>query len=819
MSSRRLDAAVNSLVTYRLVQLFWRTLIALGSFWPLLKWVWATVVSGVVVAIVVNLLFSPARREVTDFLGSYWMGLAIAAVVLVGLTITAVFGSARRLREYVLRQAFDLLKPAHQLSPEDLGFQVLSPGDQVDPRRIPHYSTYISRTAVLYDRRGESDPLPVYTEDALLNELVDGNSVVLIGSPTDGKSRTLYEVVRRLRGYTVLRPDRNNALSSENVSIIAGRRLALLLDNMDDYVSAPADLPGLCQNLNNARCTWVVAAACRDGPELNAVREATDMSFRRFYDDITHKLWLQQPDPADFARLAQSIDLHASSEPSVSFPTLGSVTMKDSLAYMRGRFDRLRADQQDCLRAMQLLSAGGVLPLTHGRLEATIAQVFDRHGLNIRDVLRELGEQAFIRQPAERDPVWPDPAYLSLRLDQPVTTYVAGMEPQEDFSKLSDALYQSHDEEGLLSLGVTHGVSQEHELALQCFERCLALKPDFALALHNKAVALGQLGRGEAEVEVYDEVVQRFGEATEPALQERVASALFNKGGRLGQLGRGEAEIEVYDEVVQRFGEATEPALQERVASALFNKGGRLGQLGRGEAEIEVYDEVARRFGEATEPALQEQVAKALVYKGITFGQLGRGEKAIEVYDEVVQRFGEATEPAHREQVAMALFNKGVRLGQLGRGEEAIKVYAEVVQRFGEATEPALQERVAKALVNKGIMFGQLGRGEAEVEVYDEVVQRFGEATESALRERVVAALVNKGVRLGQLGRGEEAVKVYAEAILLNPEFAGAYAGRAMAYTLLGDDAKAQEDAGKAVSLGFDRALIEKTMGELKKDR
>jgi hypothetical protein len=46
---------------------------------------------------------------------------------------------------------------------------------------------------------------------------------------------------------------------------------------------------------------------------------------------------------------------------------------------------------------------------------------------------------------------------------------------------------------------------------------------------------------------------------------------------------------------VDRFGDAPEPALRERVAAALVNKGIRLGQLGRFEEEIEVYDLVARR--------------------------------------------------------------------------------------------------------------------------------------------------------------------------------------------------------------------------------
>ncbi len=286
-----------------------------------------------------------------------------------------------------------------------------------------------------------------------------------------------------------------------------------------------------------------------------------------------------------------------------------------------------------------------------------------------------------------------------------------------------------------------------------------------ARALVNKGVTLGQLGRNEVAVGVCDEVVKRFGEATELTLREQVARALFNKGVTLGQWGHNEEAVGAFEEVVKRFGEATEPVLREGVGRALVNKGNRLAQLGRDEEAVGVYEEVVKRFREATEPALREQVARALVNKGNRLAQLGRNEEAVGVCDEVVKRFGEATEPALREQVAGALINKGVTLGQLGRNEEAVGAYEKVVERLGEATEPALREQVGRALVNKGNRLAQLGRDEEAVEVYEEVVKRFREATEPVLREGVGRALVNKGNRLAQLGRNDEAVGAYEEVV------------------------------------------------------
>jgi tetratricopeptide (TPR) repeat protein len=218
-----------------------------------------------------------------------------------------------------------------------------------------------------------------------------------------------------------------------------------------------------------------------------------------------------------------------------------------------------------------------------------------------------------------------------------------------------------------------------------------------ASTLFNKGVRLGTLGRSAEAIAVYDDLLARFGTATELPLREQVAHALRNKGVRLSALNRSAEAIAVYDDLLARFGTATELPLREQVAKALRNKGVRLGALNRSAEEIAVYDDLLARFGTATELSLRVQVAKALVNKGVRLGTLGRSAEAIAVYDDLLARFGTATELPLRELVAMALFNKGVRLGALGRSAEAIAVYDDLLARFGTATELPLRELVANA--------------------------------------------------------------------------------------------------------------------------
>ena len=322
--------------------------------------------------------------------------------------------------------------------------------------------------------------------------------------------------------------------------------------------------------------------------------------------------------------------------------------------------------------------------------------------------------------------------------------------------------------------GITLGSLNHDEEAIAAYEEVIkrfgeskepALQQLVARALVIKGASLGALNRNEEAIAAYQEVINRFGESKEPALQQLVAIALANKSFELGRLNRHEEEIAAYQEVIERFGESKEPALQEQVARALVDKGASLDKLNRHEEEIAAYEEVIKRLGESKEPALQGQVARALVNKGYRLGVLSRNEEEIAAYQEVIERFGESTEPALQEQVARALFNKGYRLGTLNRNEEAIAACEEVIKRFGESTEPTLRQRVAMALVNKGYRLGALNRQEEAIAVYEEVTKRFGESKEPALQEQAASALVNKGITFRALNRDEEEIAAYQEVI------------------------------------------------------
>ncbi len=84
-------------------------------------------------------------------------------------------------------------------------------------------------------------------------------------------------VARGLHGWMVVSPKKDQPTPPREAfdELFANQRVVLLLEDLNDFAAASVDLPAFCgpNGLGRAR-VWAVAATCRDGPELGAVKEA-----------------------------------------------------------------------------------------------------------------------------------------------------------------------------------------------------------------------------------------------------------------------------------------------------------------------------------------------------------------------------------------------------------------------------------------------------------------------------------------------------------------------------------------------------------------
>jgi tetratricopeptide (TPR) repeat protein len=338
------------------------------------------------------------------------------------------------------------------------------------------------------------------------------------------------------------------------------------------------------------------------------------------------------------------------------------------------------------------------------------------------------------------------------------------------------------------------------------------------------AANLFDLGRAAEGLEVYDELVGRWGEDPEPWVRAKIAEALAFKGHLLfrGPAG-GERAIAVFDDLVARFGDAEELELREKVADAMRWKAEALQRIGRREEADGAYDDLIGRFAGATEPTLSAQVAFALEHKTSNLIRLERGEEALATCDDLLAGFGDADAAELREVVARVLGTKAHLLERAGRvgeasvvndallarldgdpsprlrvllaellmvaaaerfaeqqWEAALEAFGGVVARFEDAKDPALRGRVALALSNSVVALMQLGRpdeaiathhemavgfGDEAIAVFDELADQYADAADPGLRRQAVGALVNKAGILRELDRGAEALVALGELI------------------------------------------------------
>ncbi len=338
-----------------------------------------------------------------------------------------------------------------------------------------------------------------------------------------------------------------------------------------------------------------------------------------------------------------------------------------------------------------------------------------------------------------------------------------GMEQELDAKPQND--YQFSD---WFTVGLTAYDNEDFENALKCFNHALDMAQsdiETITVLVNKGAVLGELGRSNDEISIYDEIIDGYSNIKEPDLQVAVAQALFNKGATLKQLGRIEEAIAEYEEFVSFYRHNTELFLRTKVAQALVNKGVLCDQLARSEEAIAIYDEVITQYGVMQESDLHAVVAQALLNKGVILNQSGKNEDALAIYDQVTSLYGISTEFPLQLLVARALFNKAVTLAQMKQGNEAIVIYNEIVNRNNDSSELLLKVEMIKALFYKGIAKYQLGYKAESIGVYDEIQSHFRHSQEFLLQEWVVRALYYKGWTLGQMMLPGGEVATYSELI------------------------------------------------------
>ncbi len=707
------------------------TLVGLGLVWPLLQGCFLGAARGT----------GCKWQPVLAFVDTYYLWIALFLFALAGLNLI----SRQSYLRHQASESFGLLKPANEIQPEDLGFRVVGAEEEMELEEHPalslrpyYDSTYVNRLTIPYEQRAVTRPATYYDEDDLADCLHEGKGFVLIGHPEEGKTRTLYEVVKRMDGYVVLtlKADKEIPEKADLSRLFKGSKVILLLDDLSNLRNSESDLLEFQQRLRDCEIPWVVASTCQDEPELTRARETLG---RLYYDNRNLKLWLVEPTPQQKQRLAENIWRQPwDRAKNDDYPTLGSIVMSNAMEEMKRRFDILsdnHPEQADILRALKLLDYAGV-PCAHERIQAVLGdeQLFRHGGPNVSKSLDALASQGFLRLRSV-DTVEPEGAYL-----RRIVGYVPGREPEDDFDKLADVLEKHEDAEGMYFLGTTCSLRLGAlEQAVTYYERSLHLRPNSTAALNNKGMTLGDLGRHEEALETFNAAL---------SIKPNFVPALVNKCVVLNTLGRHEEALE-----------ASNAALSINLGSseALYNKGDTLHNLGRHEEALEAFNAALN---------IEPNLPHALHYKGVVLSELGFNEQALKALNAAL-----SMNPGSSE----ALSSKGGVLGELGFNEQALEAINAALE---------IEPEFTKALNNKGVVLGKLGHNWEALEVIDAALK---------IEPSYIKALYNKGCQFRDLRRYKEALKAFDAALKIEPNYIEACGERGIALAELGHREKALE--------------------------
>ena len=288
-------------------------------------------------------------------------------------------------------------------------------------------------------------------------------------------------------------------------------------------------------------------------------------------------------------------------------------------------------------------------------------------------------------------------------------------------------------------LGAANARMGQTETALACYDRALAIRPDFAEVHNNRGNVLSRLGQ-------HDEAIASFRRALQ--IKPEYAEAHNNLGVTLYDAGR-------VDEAAASYRKALE--VKPAYAEAQNNLGNALADLGQSEAALASFN---------TALQLDPRNSQAYNNMGDTLRFLGRFSEAISCFEKVIQ---------FRPDYAEAYNGLGATLNDQGLHKQAVENLRKAVQ---------LKPGLAVTHCNLGNALSDLG-------LHDEAMDSYRAAL--MVQPDFAEVHSNLGNSLCEFGRYEEAIASYTSALELKPDFAEAHNNISKLKTYTQDDPQISE--------------------------
>jgi hypothetical protein len=196
-----------------------------------------------------------------------------------------------------------------------------------------------------------------------------------------------------------------------------------------------------------------------------------------------------------------------------------------------------------------------------------------------------------------------------------------------------------------------------------------------------------------------DEILAAEGGSADPVAQRHVVGALARKARALGELGRYDGRVALWDEMVRLFADDPPAGRPLIVLQARAAKAADLLLAGRPAVAVEVAAALVDSCDEQDQSdAVCRLAARTLAIKRDALVRMGREDDALRVDEEIIDRCFEVEDLELRGQVNRALSFKSQALWRADRVEDALEVSQLMVGRLASEPNPGLLESGATVI-------------------------------------------------------------------------------------------------------------------------
>ena len=307
--------------------------------------------------------------------------------------------------------------------------------------------------------------------------------------------------------------------------------------------------------------------------------------------------------------------------------------------------------------------------------------------------------------------------------------------------------------EDQLDLADKHVGDAEHEQAMKAYNTAIELKPDYAIAYHNRGLL-------HLKLDQVSQAIEDFGKAIE--LDEGFSEAYRNRG----QLHLQRKEFE---QAIEDFSRLQE--LEPNDTLARTNRG----LAYRATAQL---DKALQDFDKAI--SLDPDDVVAWKNRGQVHAKLGHSEDVVRDFSKVIEL---------KPDDPQAYFQRGSEYSKKG---EFVKAIAD----FGKTIE--LKPDDPQAYVRRGSEYSKKGEGAKAIGDFDKAIE---------LNPKDATALNSRGQVLADQKEWDKAIEDFDTAIKLNSKFYEAFCNRGSAYVSQGELEEAVKDFDAAIKLDDQNAL------------